>query len=68
MDHEPLSFNVLTKLVTEMPDCQALHDSLSRYEDETCMQFTDSSVIGDARLLSAFYSIFLVSHLLTDQL
>jgi COP9 signalosome complex subunit 8 len=64
----PLSLGRLGKVVAESPSYEALYDVLGQYEDEACLQFTQTQVTGDEDLLSAFYSSFLISHLLTDQM
>lgn len=68
MDLPPLSLHQLEKVVSESPSYDALYDALSLYEDEACLQFTRTQITGDEKLLSAFYSSFLISHLLTDQM
>lgn len=68
MELPPLSLGQLGKVVAESPSYEALYDALSQYEDEACLQFTQTQITGDENLLSAFYSSFLVSHLLTDQM
>ncbi|KAL1986904.1 hypothetical protein VTN96DRAFT_5321 [Rasamsonia emersonii] len=68
MDLPPLSFEQLSKVLAEAPTAEALWDMLSQYENEACLQFTDTEVTGDPKLLSAFYASFLISHLLSDQI
>ncbi|CRG92162.1 COP9 signalosome complex subunit 8 [Talaromyces islandicus] len=68
MDLPSLSLDQLGKVVTESPSYEALYDVLSQYEDEACLQFSQIQVTGDEKLLSAFYSSFLISHLFTDQI
>jgi COP9 signalosome complex subunit 8 len=68
MDLPSLSLGQLEKVVAESPSYEALYDVLGQYEDEACLQFTQTQITGDERLLSAFYSSFLISHLLTNQM
>ncbi|KAL1963861.1 hypothetical protein VTN77DRAFT_7793 [Rasamsonia byssochlamydoides] len=68
MDLPPLSLEQLSKALSDAPTAEALYDVLSQYESEACLLFTDTQVTGDAKLLSAFYASFLISHLLTDQI
>jgi COP9 signalosome complex subunit 8 len=65
---QPLSLEQLAKVLSETPTSEGLYDILSQYENEACLLFTDAGVTGDAKLPSAFYTSFLISHLLTDQL
>ncbi|PCG96325.1 COP9 signalosome, subunit CSN8 [Penicillium occitanis (nom. inval.)] len=64
----PLSLEQLQKVLTETPTNDALFDILSSCEDEACQQFTQAGITGDATLLTAFYSSFLFSHLLIDEI
>lgn len=64
----PLSLEQLQKVLTETPSNDALYDLLSSYEDEACQQFTQAGITRDATLLTAFYSSFLFSHLLIDEM
>lgn len=68
MELPPLSLNNLGQVVAEAPSYDVLFNALSQYEDEACLQFTDTQTTGDENLLSVFYSSFLISHLLTDQM
>lgn len=63
-----LSLGPLEKVVAESPSYEALYEVLVQYEDEACLQFTQTQITGDEELLSVFYSSFLISHLLTDQM
>jgi COP9 signalosome complex subunit 8 len=64
----PLSLEQLQKVLTETPTNDELYDLLSSYEDEACQQFTPAGITGDATLLTVFYSSFLFSHLLIDEM
>ncbi|KAH8701077.1 putative COP9 signalosome subunit 8 [Talaromyces proteolyticus] len=68
MEEPPLSLRQLGIVLSEAPSHEALYDSLSQYEDEACLQFTHAQILGDEKLLSAYYSSFLISHLLTNQI
>lgn len=63
-----LSLEQLSKALSDSPSHEALFQTLSQYEDEAALLFNDNQISGDANLLSAFYSSFLISHLLTNQL
>lgn len=65
---QPLSLEQLAKVLSETPTPEGLYDILSKYENEACLLFTDTEVTGDAKLLSTFYTSFLISHLVTDQM
>lgn len=68
MASPPLSLDSLRQVLTNNPAPGALYDALSSYEDETCLQFTQAGITGDGALLSAYYSSFLFSHLLIDEM
>lgn len=64
----PLSKERLAEVLTSAPSPSALYDTLSHYEPEACLLFTDNGVTGDAELLSVFYSSYLISLLLIDEM
>ncbi|KAF5015320.1 hypothetical protein F66182_13390 [Fusarium sp. NRRL 66182] len=64
----PLSLEQLQQALTENLSKDALYDLLSSYEDEACQQFTPGAITGDAKVLTAYYSSFLFSHLLIDEI
>ncbi|KAL2000933.1 hypothetical protein VTN02DRAFT_2449 [Thermoascus thermophilus] len=64
----PLSMDQLSQVLSSAPTYAALYDTLFQYESQACLLFTDTQLKGDPELLSAFYSSFLISHLLTDQI
>lgn len=64
----PLSLEQLQQALTENLSKDALYDLLSSYEDEACQQFTPGAITGDAKVLTAYYSSFLFSHLLIDEM
>lgn len=68
MERPSLSREQLQKVLAETPAPDALYEILSLYEDEACQQFAQTGITGDEKLLSAFYSSFLFSHLLIDEM
>ncbi|EED16070.1 COP9 signalosome subunit 8 (CsnH), putative [Talaromyces stipitatus ATCC 10500] len=68
MDSPSLSLEQLQKVLTDTPTNDALYEILSSYEDEACQQFTAAGEIRNATVLTPFYSSFLFSHLLIDEI
>ncbi|KAL1854708.1 hypothetical protein Plec18167_008626 [Paecilomyces lecythidis] len=63
-----LSKERLAEVLTSAPSPSALYDALSHYETDAGLLFTDNEVTGDAELLSVFYSSYLVSLLLINEI
>jgi COP9 signalosome complex subunit 8 len=68
MDNPPLSLEQLLKILLQSASYEDLFEALCPYEDDANYLFTDMEITGDRNLLSAFYSIFLISHLLVNEM
>jgi hypothetical protein len=68
MDHAALSLELLANILADSTTNNTLFEALCPYEDDANYLFTETEISGDASLLSAFYSIFLISHLLIDEM
>ncbi|KAL5337822.1 COP9 signalosome subunit 8 [Aspergillus crustosus] len=66
MDLPPLSFDQLSTVLAVAPTPADLYTSLSDYEEQACLIST--TTLDEKELLSAFYTAFFFSHLLTDQI
>ncbi|KAL2869975.1 CSN8/PSMD8/EIF3K family protein [Aspergillus lucknowensis] len=66
MDAPPLSQDRLSAVLAAAPSPADLYTSLSDYEEQACLIPTTHS--KEVELLSAFYTAFFFSHLLTDQI
>lgn len=65
MDLPPLSQEQLSLILSSAATPSELYDTLSQYEGQVLL-LADSN--GDPELLSLFYSFFLFSHLLIEEL
>lgn len=65
MDTPPLSQEQLSSILSSAATPSELYDTLSQYEGQALI-LADSN--GDPELLSLFYSFFLFSHLLIEEL
>jgi COP9 signalosome complex subunit 8 len=63
MDLPPLSLDQLFAVLSTAPTPADLYKILSDYEEQACLISPK-----EVELLSAFYTIFFFSHLLTDQM
>ncbi|KAL4872200.1 hypothetical protein BDV12DRAFT_162474 [Aspergillus spectabilis] len=66
MDLSPLSIDQLSAALIAAPTPADLYTSLSDYEEQACLLPTTNP--EEKELLSAFYTAFFFSHLLTDQI
>ena len=68
MDLPRLSVENISKFIESAPSASGLFDTLSQYETQACLTWTDPPRNEDFEVLGTFYASFFITHLLTDQM